>query len=105
MNNPQVNRFVNESLRVVMTDLIEAYDRARAMVETYDATGLDAVLPDDATVIVDGRASSGVPNITAQGVKVSVANTRALIQQLAAPGQGGMPSMIDGARSISPRYA
>lgn len=104
MNNPQVNKFLNESARVVMTDLVATFNRARDMVETYDSLKLATLLPNDATVIVDGRVAEGVTPVTAAGLRLAVENARALVTQLSTKDAKGV-SMIDGARSISPRYA
>ena len=49
MDSPEVIRFTNEGLRPCADKLGAAYYAAKQLVESYDATGLDAKLGDDPT--------------------------------------------------------
>lgn len=107
MDNPEVIRFANEGLRPCATLLGAAYYAAKQLVESYDATGLDAKLGDDPTysnVIEDGSASDGRPAISVGGVKLTITNLRALITQLETTDAGTGLSLVRGILSISPRY-
>lgn len=107
MNDPQVVKFCNESLRPTADKLVAALYAATALVQAYDATGIAAKLGTDDTfsnMIEDGSATDGRPPISAGGVKLTVENIRTLLAQLNAVPETG-PSLAQGVISISPRYA
>ena len=107
MGNPEVVKFCNEGLRPCATLLGAAYYAAKQLVESYDATGLDAKLGSDPTysnVIDDGASADGRPAISAGGVKLTITNLRALITQLETTDAGTGLSLVQGILSISPRY-
>jgi len=107
MNDPQVVKFCNEGLRVTADKLAIAYLSAKQLLQSYDATGMAAVLGDDpqfTTVIDDGSAQDGRPPITVGGVKLTMENIRGLISQLETADSGTGLTMVQGILSISPRY-
>lgn len=104
MNDARIVRFCDEGLRPAMTKLAEAYETARRLIETYDATGLEAIIGDAKTVIEDRSPEAGRPPITAPGVKLIMGNVRALLEQLDTVNPQIGASLIAGARSVTTRY-
>jgi len=107
MDNPEVTKFCNEGLRPCATLLGAAYYATKQLVESYDAAGMGDKLGNDpsySTIIEDGSAADGRPALSVGGVKLTIANLRALITQLETTDAGTGLSLVQGILSISPRY-
>ncbi len=64
ITNPEVVRFCNEKVRA-LADLATRYHYAAlALLNEWDATGMGALIPNTADVVVDGSAGDGRSPIT-----------------------------------------
>lgn len=64
ITNPQVRRFANEEARVVADRATEYYYKAKAFLDEWDATGMGALVPNTADIIIDRDQDDGRAWIT-----------------------------------------
>lgn len=63
-SNPQAIAFSNARIRIMADLLGSAYLSAKKLLAEWNAQGVAAVIPNDATVIDDGAAADGRPIVT-----------------------------------------
>lgn len=93
IDNPQVRAFCNEQIRPLADLFSRGYKQAVGITQAFALKGLDQLIPNDDSVIVDGSETDGRTPITGHDVHEIVA----LATDLIAMGQGGntkLPSVI-----------
>jgi hypothetical protein len=105
VTDPEIIRFANEGLRPAMDRLAAAYLQAKALLSSYDASGLVSKIPPTADYLADGSDVDGRPRITAGGVLLSMENLRSLLAHIEQTPEGQPMSLIAGVLSISPKYS
>lgn len=70
MNDPEVVKFLNEHTRPAADKLASAYLEAVAHLAGFDA--ISGKVPNDSTVIDDGRAGEGVSSVTCAEMRAIV---------------------------------
>lgn len=72
--NPQAVLFANQYARPVANDIVSAYLTMKRIAQVWTGQDVIAVIPNDATLISDGAANDGRPQITDGMVNVLIAN-------------------------------
>lgn len=62
--NVQAITFVNQQIRPMADVLYSAYLSAKKIVQEWNGQSLSTVIPNDSTLIADGSATDGRPQIT-----------------------------------------
>ncbi len=84
ITDPQVRRFANEKARVLADLATKYYYAALAFQNEWDATGMGALIPNSADVIVDGSATDGRTPITGANVNGLQGHVAAMVTELEA---------------------
>lgn len=104
VEDKNVIAFCNATLRPLMVHLGDVYFEAKRAIAEFEASGVQAALPNDTTVIGDNSQADGRPQITAGGVLLTMANLAGVIEQLETTQAGGV-TLVQGVLGISPRHA
>lgn len=78
-SNPQAVSFANNYARRVADDMVSCYLTMKRLAQVWTGQSVAAVIPNDATLIADGSATDGRPQITDAMVNVLIANANTLI--------------------------
>lgn len=78
-SNPQAVTFANTYARKAADNAVSFYLTAKRFLQVWNGQDVVAVIPNDASVIVDGSASDGRAPITDAQVNVLVANLSTLV--------------------------
>ena len=87
ITNPQAVKFCNEQARTKADLYAQAYYAFKALVDTWSAQNIGAVIPNTADVVEDGSISDGRTQITGAMVNGLIANCTAFIADLEASGK------------------
>jgi hypothetical protein len=90
IDNPQAVKFVNEQVRVLAEELRALAPKLKAM-ETDWFGGISGLVPNDATLLDDGRDGEGVSRLTGADITSVVVVAQSLIAALNAD---GVPAVI-----------
>jgi len=75
ITNPQAVAFCNNEIRVMADSMTQNYYTAKSIVNDWFSTGVNSLIPNDSSLIIDGSAIDGRSPIT--GSQVTNIITRA----------------------------
>jgi len=84
ITSPQAVKFCNEQARRIADSYAGLYYFAKEVTDIWTAQGIGALIPNDASVIVDGSVQDGRATITGAMVNGLITNLQALISDLEA---------------------
>jgi len=84
IDNPQVKKFCNEQIRTLADAATQYYYAAEAVVNEWEATGIDALITDTTDTIVDGSVSDGRTPITGAKVHGLINHVESMLVDLTA---------------------
>ena len=72
INSPKAIKFCNEMVRPLADELIRFAYNARRVKDRYTAIGGQVLIPNDASPLMDGATTSGIPEVTGADVNVAL---------------------------------
>jgi hypothetical protein len=94
ISDPQAVRFCNERVRPAADRFAQLYWWAKAVAAEWEAQGIAAKIPNDASVILDGAATDGRPIITGADVNTMAARVAEFIALLEATGSAKLSQIL-----------
>jgi len=87
ITNPQAVKFCNERVRVAADRFGQLYWWSKIVAQEWTAQGIGALIPNDASVVMDGSATDGRPIITGADVNTLAARVAEFVALLEAGGK------------------
>lgn len=80
ITDPSAVAFCNSTVRPIADQYGKLYYAIKLMVESFNAKGLNALIPNDpAAIVVDGAATDGRTQISGADVQIMIANMQAFV--------------------------
>jgi len=86
ITNPQAVKFCNERVRVAANHYARLYWWSKIVAQEWTAQGIGALIPNNASVVMDGSATDGRPIITGADVHTLAARVAEFVALLQANG-------------------